>query len=126
MTARQALRPPNAKEFDSIEGVSAEELYTVLENETPPVFDVRADGEFEASHIENATHTCLKGLSNVIDDFPADKNFYVYCAGGYRSVIAASILKNRGVHNFIDVQGGFGAIKKTKIKTTEFVCPSTL
>ena len=115
-----------SKECDSIEGVTADQLYSVLENENPPVFDVRAEGEFVASHIENATNTCLKELSNNLNAYPTEGNFYVYCAGGYRSVIAASILKNRGVHNFIDVLGGFDAIKKTKIKTTEFVCPTTL
>ena len=57
-----------------------------------------------------------------------DKNqtYYIHCAGGYRSVIAASILKARGFNNLIDIAGGFGAIKNTALPTTNFVCPSTL
>jgi len=58
-------------------------------------------------------------------EFPKDKNFYLHCAGGYRSVIAASILKSRGFHNIIDVAGGFGAIRHTGLATTNFVCQST-
>jgi rhodanese-related sulfurtransferase len=50
----------------------------------------------------------------------------VHCAGGYRSVIAASILKARGFHNVIDVDGGYTAIKNTTIEITAAVCPSTL
>ena len=55
-----------------------------------------------------------------------NKPFYIHCAGGYRSMIASSILKARGIENFIDINGGFGAIQKAGIKTTDFVCPSTL
>jgi len=55
-----------------------------------------------------------------------DETFYVHCAGGYRSVIAASILKSRGIHNLVDVAGGFGAIKKVGIPVSDFVCPTTL
>jgi rhodanese-related sulfurtransferase len=50
----------------------------------------------------------------------------VHCAGGYRSMIAASMLKSRGIHNLIDVQGGFKAIKETGVEVTDYVCPSTL
>ncbi len=50
----------------------------------------------------------------------------MYCAGGYRSVIAASILKSRGIHNLIDIAGGYGAIKNTEVPRTNYVCPSTL
>ena len=55
-----------------------------------------------------------------------DKEYHIHCAGGYRSMIAASILKKRGYHQLVDVAGGFGAIQKTNAKTTDFVCPSTL
>ena len=61
-----------------------------------------------------------------IAEFPKEEEFYVHCAGGHRSVIAASILKARGYHNLVNVLGGFGSIKKTAIKVTNYVCPSTL
>jgi rhodanese-related sulfurtransferase len=58
--------------------------------------------------------------------FPKDKPFILHCAGGYRSIIAASILKSRGYEKIKDVIGGYGAISKTNIKRTNFVCPTTL
>ena len=61
-----------------------------------------------------------------MNEVSKDKRYHIHCAGGYRSVIAASILKARGYNNLVDVAGGFGAIKKTDLPTTDFVCPSTL
>jgi len=116
----------DANEYDTVSQVTAKELENILSKEDAPVFDVRGEGEFLSEHVEGATHVCLSTISNNIDKFPANQTFYIYCAGGYRSVIAASILKSRGVHNFIDVKGGFGAIKGTNIKVTAYVCPSTL
>lgn len=90
------------------------------------VFDVRKPGEFSSEHINVAESTPLDFLNDHISQFPKKGDFYIHCAGGYRSVIAASILKARGFHNVIDVAGGFGAIRKTGIDTTAAVCPSTL
>jgi len=57
---------------------------------------------------------------------PKNETFVLHCAGGYRSVIAASILKKRGINNFVDVIGGFTALKDTNVEKTAYVCPSTL
>ncbi|TYP74242.1 MBL fold metallo-hydrolase [Aquimarina intermedia] len=114
------------KDFDTISSISAEEFKTIKEEEEIPVFDVRKDGEFTAEHVEQATNTPLDVINEHLSEFPDNKNFYVHCAGGYRSVIAASILKSRGIHNLIDVAGGFNAIKEAGVETTEYVCPSTL
>ncbi|MEN9928714.1 MAG: hypothetical protein RLZZ231_635, partial [Bacteroidota bacterium] len=65
-------------------------------------------------------------LNNHLAEFPKDKDFILHCAGGYRSMIAASILKQRGFDNFVDVIGGFSVIKETSIPKTAYVCPSTL
>jgi hydroxyacylglutathione hydrolase len=65
-------------------------------------------------------------LNDYIAQFPEKEPFFVHCAGGYRSVIAASILKARGFHNVIDIEGGYDAIKKTSIEKSAFVCPTTL
>ena len=88
--------------------------------------DVRKPGEYEAEHIENVPSTPLDFINEHLAEFPKEDDFYIHCAGGYRSVIAASILKSRGYHNVIDVKGGYAAIKNTGIKRTNFVCPSTL
>lgn len=113
------------KEIDSVESISAETFKNTLAN-TVPVFDVRKENEFSASHIKDANLTPLDFLNDHLAEFPDEETFYVHCAGGYRSMIAASILKSRGIHNLIDIAGGFAAIKKAGIPTTDFVCPTTL
>ncbi len=114
------------KEVDSIETISAEDFAKLKKSEKINVMDVRKDGEFEASHVENAVHTPLSRINEFLESFIKDETSYTHCAGGYRSVIATSILKSRGIHNTVDVLGGFGAIKKTDIAITDFVCPTTL
>lgn len=102
------------KEVDSLESVSATQFKIQLEKEVP-VFDVRNEGEYEGAHLANAVLTPLGSINNYLKQYPDSEPFYVHCAGGYRSVIAASILKNRGIHNVIDVAGGFAAIKAAGI-----------
>lgn len=114
------------KEIATIESISAEEFKAKVEVDKHPIFDVRKISEFEAEHLNDGNNTPLDSLNDHLVSFPKDETFYVHCAGGYRSVIAASILKSRGIHNLIDVAGGFGAIKKTGMQTSNFVCPSTL
>ena len=113
------------KEIDTLRSVSAEVLGDKIK-ENAIVFDVRKPGEFESEHVENVPSTPLSFLNDHITEFPKKEDFYVYCGGGYRSVIASSILKARGFHNVIDVAGGYAAIRNTTIKRTATVCPSTL
>ncbi len=113
-------------EIDTITSISAEEFAKDFEDKKDVVFDVRREGEYVAEHVEGAKNTQLDYLNNYLSEFPEDKTFYVHCAGGYRSVIAASILKSRGIHNLVDIAGGYDAIKKTDIPRTDNVCPSTL
>ncbi|WP_395052307.1 rhodanese-like domain-containing protein [Flavobacterium sp.] len=113
------------KDIETLNSVTAEELEDKMKENTL-IFDVRKPGEFASEHIENVPSTPLDFLNNHLQEFPKDKDFYVHCAGGYRSVMAISILKARGFHNVIDVKGGYAAIKNTGIKRTNFVCPSTL
>lgn len=114
------------KEYDTITSITAEEFANRFEDNKDVVFDVRKNGEFTAEHVDGAKNTPLDNINDHLSEFPDNKNFYVHCAGGYRSVIAASILKSRGIHNLIDVGGGYGAIKKTDVPVTDYVCPSTL
>ena len=113
------------KDVDTVKSIDATTFKVHLEAKEP-VFDVRKESEFSAEHIEDAHLTPLDFLNDHLAEFPSDKTFYVHCAGGYRSMIAASILKSRGIHNLVDIAGGFAAIKKAGIPTTDFVCPSTL
>ena len=113
------------KAYDTLNSVTAAQLETLLP-EGIHVFDVRKPGEYASEHIENVPSTPLDFINEHWAEFPKLDSFYVHCAGGYRSVIAASILKARGYHNVIDIKGGFAAIRQTGIKTTAYVCPSTL
>jgi len=112
-------------EYDTLTSVSAEVLEDKI-NKNAKVFDVRKPGEYQSEHIVDVPSTPLDFINDHIAEFPKEEEFYLHCAGGYRSVIAASILKARGYHNVINVLGGFSAIKNTGIKTTNYVCPSTL
>jgi glyoxylase-like metal-dependent hydrolase (beta-lactamase superfamily II)/rhodanese-related sulfurtransferase len=116
----------SGKEIDSLESISAKEFEKRANKSELNVLDVRKDGEYKSMHLENAQHFALDYINSQMDQIDKDKTYYVHCAGGYRSVIAASILKARGYHNLVDIAGGFGAIKKTNLPTTDFVCPSTL
>ncbi|WP_417801116.1 MBL fold metallo-hydrolase [Tenacibaculum sp.] len=113
------------KEVDMLRSVSATILAEAVTKKAP-VFDVRKPGEYANEHIVDVPSTPLDFLNDHIEEFPTKEDFYVHCAGGYRSVIAASILKARGFHNIIDVAGGYKAIKETDIPRTAAVCPSTL
>ena len=114
------------KEFDSIDTIAAEALKPKVEAGTAKVFDVRKDTEFYAHRIPTATNTPLDYLNHHLGDFPENEPFFVHCAGGYRSVIAGSILKSRAVHNFLDIPGGFHAIEEAGVPLTNYVCPSTM
>ncbi|OIN58325.1 MBL fold metallo-hydrolase [Arsenicibacter rosenii] len=114
-------------EVDTITSISADELADRMDQGTITVIDVRKPGEFAAEHIDGAKSLPLDYISELMAEFPKDETMYIHCAGGYRSMMAASILKSRGYDNLVDIDGGFGAIQKTgRFKTTDFVCPSTL
>ena len=116
----------SGKQYDTITSLSAEEVKERIEAHEVPIFDVRKKDEYQSEHVVDANNTPLDELNEHMAAFPKEETFYVHCAGGYRSVIASSILKSRGIHNFIDVAGGFGALKASGAKVTEYVCPTTL
>ena len=109
----------SGKEYDMISGVNAKDLEKLVKQEKVPVFDVRKENEYLSGHISSAQNTPLDFLNDYLDRFPKNNPFFIHCAGGYRSVIAASILKKRGIHNLIDVQGGFKKIKETEIELSD-------
>jgi rhodanese-related sulfurtransferase len=112
-------------ETDTVGRITAEELENQFNAETV-LIDVRKPGEFSAEHVDGAKSIPLDFMNNYLSEFPKDKHIILHCAGGYRSMIAASILKARGWDNLVDVIGGFGAITKTSIPKTDYVCPSTI
>ena len=113
----------SGKEIDALAQVTAEELKGIT-NAT--VVDVRKSGEYLSEHLIDAINVELDYINDQMSSVPQEGTFYVHCAGGYRSVIASSILKARGYHNMVDVAGGFKAIKEAGLNVSDYVCPSTL
>ena len=113
------------KEIDHVKRISATELEN-KHKENPIIIDVRKKSEFDSEHVLNAINLPLNQLNQRFAEIPANQSFILHCAGGYRSMIAASILKSRGYHDFVDVEGGMSEILKTATPKTEYVCPTTL
>jgi len=111
-------------ETDSIQSVTQEEFADNYENSI--VVDARKESEYIAEQVKGALNIPLDHINDHIAEVPKEDSFYVHCAGGYRSVIWASILKARGYHNMINVEKGMAGIRETKVPLTAFVCPSTL
>jgi rhodanese-related sulfurtransferase len=116
------------KETDTIESISAEDFAKIFTKTEGNILvkDVRKESEYTAEHVDNAECVTLAYLSNNMETFSKKEINYLYCAGGYRSMIAASILKSRGFDNVIDISGGFAAIAKTNVLRSNFVCQSKL
>lgn len=115
------------KEMETFNRIAPSELEAMVEKSSDVLLiDVRKKSEYDSEHVLNSINIPLNQLNMNLDKFPKDKAFVVFCAGGYRSMIASSILKQRGWHNFTDVVGGFAEISKTKIPVSAYVCPSTL
>ena len=114
----------SGKEIDTIHRISPEEFAEKF-NDNSKVIDVRKEGEYAAEHVNDAYSKPLAYINDWVGNINPDEHFFLHCAGGYRSMIAASILQARGYRNFTEVEGGFNGIKKTeKVPTTDFVCQS--
>ena len=109
------------KDIEQIENISAAQLQTKIEDGAA-LFDVRKESEYDSVHIPNATLVPLDKINESLNHHDFEKEFYLHCAGGYRSMIALSILKNRGIHGGVNVVGGMKAIKETSIDLQEMSC----
>lgn len=103
--------------IDNLASISPEAFESALSNGNQTVIDSRKPGEFSAGHIVDAVNIPLDDVNEKFNALP-NRHFYIHCAGGYRSVIMASILKARGIHDLTNVKKGFGGIKTTNIPTT--------
>lgn len=112
------------KELDTVKRISAQQFADEVKIGTDMVVDVRKEGEYAAEHVEDAWNKPLDYINTWTGALANATHFYLHCAGGYRSMIAASILKSRGIHNFTEIEGGFAAIAKTSIPKTDFICQS--
>jgi glyoxylase-like metal-dependent hydrolase (beta-lactamase superfamily II)/rhodanese-related sulfurtransferase len=114
------------KEIDNVNRITASQFAKEVNVKADTVIDVRRESEYRAEHVEESYNKPLDQINGWFAEMDAEKPFYVHCAGGYRSMIAASILKSRGVHNFKEIEGGFKAIAESGVSKTDFVCQSKL
>lgn len=114
------------KDIESLESITAKEFANRMTSNNINVLDVRRDGEYQSMHLENAQHFALDHINDNMSELDRDKAYHIHCAGGYRSVIAVSILMARGYRDLTDIAGGFDAIKKLDLPMTDYVCPTTL
>lgn len=112
------------KEIDLVDRISAEKFATEVNTNENKIIDVRKESEYAAEHVENAYSKPLAYINDWVKDINPQEHFYLHCAGGYRSMIAASVLQARGYRNFTEIEGGFNAIAKTDVPKTNFVCQS--
>ncbi|MDG1571552.1 rhodanese-like domain-containing protein [Robiginitalea sp. M366] len=115
------------KDVEETRRITAAELEKqVNAGHSPMIIDVRKRSEYDSEHLVDAVNIPLNELNKHLAEIPKDKPFVLHCQGGYRSMIAAAMLKQRGWENFTDVDGGFDALKETGLPRTDYVCPTTL
>ncbi|MDX1907959.1 MAG: MBL fold metallo-hydrolase [Bacteroidia bacterium] len=114
----------SGKEMDQVHRISPEQFAAEVKIGESKVLDVRKETEYAAEHVAEAYNRPLAYINDWVKDINPQEHFYLHCAGGYRSMMAASILQARGYRNFTEVEGGFNAIAKTEVPRTDFVCQS--
>lgn len=114
----------SGKETDSVNRISARQFEQEIKEKEAKIIDVRKESEYNAEHVEEAFNKPLEYINEWITAIDPAKHFYLHCAGGYRSMMAASILQARGYRNFSEVEGGFNAIVQTDVPVSDFVCQS--
>ena len=115
----------SGNEVDSVESINKNEFEKLFSEGNIKIFDVRNESEFNSEHVVGACNIPLNKLNANLEKINSKGVNYIHCAGGYRSMIASSILKARGIHNFIDIKGGYSAISDSSIiNKTKYACQS--
>jgi rhodanese-related sulfurtransferase len=116
------------KDVDRVDSINSSELRRRMKQYgEESIVDVRRPGEFAAEHVKDANNFPLDFFNDFMHEFDREKQYFLHCAGGYRSLIAASILKSRGFEKITDISGGFVEIKESELfDITDYVCPNNL
>lgn len=112
----------SGKEIDTVNRISAQQFEKEISEKNATIIDVRKESEYNAEHVDNAFNKPLAYINDWINTLDSNERFYLHCAGGYRSMMAASILQARGYRNFSEIAGGFSAISQTEVPKSDFVC----
>lgn len=114
-------------EVDKIGSISAIEFANRLKDNSMEVaLDVRKESEYLSEHVVGVENFPLDFIHSNFAEIKPEKEYFLHCASGYRSLIAASILQANGAKKVTDVRGGFKDIKDSGVELTEYVCPTTL
>ncbi|WP_265130156.1 MBL fold metallo-hydrolase [Chryseobacterium oranimense] len=116
----------NGKEIDTVNRISVQQFEKEIYGKEVKIIDVRKESEYSAEHINDAFNKPLAYINEWINTLDSEEHFYLHCAGGYRSMMAASILQARGYRNFSEIAGGFSEIAKTGVPKSNFVCQSKI
>ncbi|WP_046743704.1 rhodanese-like domain-containing protein [Kordia zhangzhouensis] len=116
----------SGKDMETIGRISATDFEQSYTSQKPLIIDVRKKSEYDSEHVIDAINIPLNEINQHLAEIPKNKPFILHCAGGYRSMVAASILKQRGWDDFVDVKGGFKEISETAVPKSDYVCPTTL
>ncbi|MGY8982871.1 MAG: rhodanese-like domain-containing protein, partial [Cytophagales bacterium] len=103
------------KDVETITSISAETFSKKYLKESLNVIDVRKPGEFQAEQINGAQNIPLDFINDHLELLDKQTEYHIHCLGGYRSMIFNSILKSRGYHQLIDIEGGIRSIKETEV-----------
>jgi glyoxylase-like metal-dependent hydrolase (beta-lactamase superfamily II)/rhodanese-related sulfurtransferase len=115
------------KAVELISSISATEFENIVNADNHiQILDVRNVGEFLSEHLQNAQNYPLGDLSKSMDRLDINSTYYIHCAGGYRSMVAASLMRANGFKNLVDIAGGYKAIKETNLEKTDYICPSKI
>ncbi|RMG77248.1 MAG: MBL fold metallo-hydrolase [Bacteroidetes bacterium] len=113
------------REVDTIETIDAPTFAKRFDKEKTNVLDVRRPPEYEGEHVENAQNVPLDFISENMSKLNPENEYYLHCRSGYRSTVAASILKSRGFDKLVNIQDTFDHIVASGVPVTDFVCPTT-
>jgi len=116
----------NGKETDTVNRISAQQFENEIKDKNVITIDVRKESEYQAEHVDESYNKPLAYINEWISHIESTEHFYLHCAGGYRSMMAASILQARGFRNFTEIEGGFNAILQTGVPKSDFVCQSKM
>jgi rhodanese-related sulfurtransferase len=115
------------KAVETISSISASEFENIAKADSNiQILDVRNVGEYLSEHLHNAQNYPLGDLTKSMDSLDTNSTYYIHCAGGYRSMVAASLMRANGFKNLVDIAGGYKAIKETNLEKTDYICPSKI
>lgn len=113
---------------DSINEINAEAFASLYVMNDEPIYllDARRKSEYDSEHLVGAENFPLDFINQQMSQLDRNKKYYIHCAGGYRSVIMASILKSRGYDNLVNIRGGYKLLSQTGLRRTSYKAPTTM